>query len=255
MQFYCILNLMKRMLKTGLTALLLVFAIAASSAADRDIDLPSSGDRTEEITRVQNRLFDLGYYTYKPTGSFGSVTSRAIALFQGMIGHDQTGELTREEWDILFSDEAPLRQFIVTVPVRFKGQSDFFRVTGEAVPWSTVKEQLVPGSAYTLTNCATGTSCQVIFEGGSGHAEFRVEPNSVAEYHLDQWLGSSNSFYKIACLMTVDGKNAACSVQWDGAERLCVFFTGSTSHVAGLRDTEHETLIKKAAGQIKSQAG
>lgn len=245
---------MKNVLKKALTAAVILLALSAPAMADRDIDLPSSGDRTEEITRVQKRLFDLGYYTYKPTGSFGSVTSRAIALFQGMIGDPQTGELTREEWDILFSEDVPLRQFIVTVPVKFRGQGEYFRVTGEAVPWSTVKEQLVPGQEYTVINCATGDSCQIAFVGGENHAEFTVAPGSVAYSHIDQWLGNANSFYKIACLMTVNKKNAACSVQWDGADRLCVYFTGSTSHVAGLRDTEHETLIKKAAGQIKSES-
>lgn len=246
---------MKRFLKTSLTALTILLALSPRTLADRDIDLPSSGDRTEEITRVQKRLFDLGYYTYKPTGSFGSVTSRAIALFQGMIGDPQTGELTREEWDVLFSDGVPLRQFIVTVPVRFKGQSEFFRVTGEAVPWKTVKEQLVPGELYTLINCATGDSCQVSFEGGENHAEFFVASGSVADSHIENWLGRSNSFYKIACLLTVNEKNAACSVQWDGANRLCVYFSGSASHVGGLKDAEHDTLIKKAAGQITSEAG
>lgn len=224
-----------------------------AGAEERDIDLPSSGDRTEEITRVQKRLFDLGFYTYKPTGSFGSVTSRAIALFQGMIGDEQTGALTRKEWDVLFSDKAPLRQFIVTVPVTFKGQSEFFNITGAATPWETVKEQLEPGAEYTIINCATSDSCQVVFEGGTGHGEFRVDPNSVAEYHIEKWLGRSNSFYKIACVMTVGDKNIACSVQWDGAQRLCVYFTGSTSHVEGFRDTEHDSLIKKAAGLISSE--
>ena len=245
---------MRKGIKTGLILLLLLILLT-ETVADRDIDLPSSGDRTEEITRVQKRLFDLGFYTYKPTGSFGSVTSRAIALFQGMIGDEQTGLLTRRQWDILFSEEAPLRQFIVTVPVKFKGQSEYFRVTGEAVPWEKVKEQLEPGTAYTLVNCANADSCQVVFEGGTGHGEFTVAPGSVADYHIEQWLGRSNSFYKIACVLTIGDKNIACSIQWDGARRLCVFFKGSTSHVAGLTDTEHETLINKAAGLIRSEAG
>lgn len=239
-----------------LTALVLAAALLPHAfAADRDIDLPSSGDRTEEITRVQNRLFDLGYYTYKPTGSFGSVTSRAIALFQGMIGEEQTGELTRAQWDILFSDAAPLRQFIATVPILFKGQGEYFSVTGEAIPWDTVKEQLVPGSAYTLINCATGDSCQVTFESGTGHGDFYIAESSVEKYHISQWLGTANSFYKIACVMKVGEKNAACSVQWNGEQRLCVFFRGSSSHVGNLKDVEHESLIDKAAGLIASEAG
>lgn len=246
---------MKRKHATICICLILLLTLSAYCMADRDIDLPSSGDRTEEITRVQKRLFDLGYYTYKPTGSYGSVTSRAIALFQGMIGHEQTGSMTRSEWDILFSDQAPLRQFIVTVPVTFKGQNEYFRVTGEAMPWSTVKGLLEPGGLYTLTNCATGDSCQVAYESGNGHGEFYVGTGTVADYHIEQWLGRSNSFYKIACVMTIGGKNVACSIQWDGANRLCVFFTGSTSNVAGLGDVEHDSLIKKAAGLINSEAG
>ena len=247
---------MEPMKKTGkiCAVLALILTLTVTALADRDIDLPGSGDRTEEITRVQNRLFALGYYTYKPTGSYGSVTGRAISLFQSTIGDPQTGELTRAEWDVLFSDAAPLRPFVVTVPVTFRGQSEHLSVTGEAVPWRTVKNALEEGQTYTLVNCAGSDSCQVVFSGGTGHGEFTLGQGSVAQYHLKQWLGSTNSFYKIACVMKIGDKNVACSVQWNGTDRVCVYFSGSVSHVAGLRDTEHEALVKKAAGHITSEA-
>ena len=66
---------------------------------------------------------------------------------------------------------------------------------------------------------------------------------------MTAWLGSQNSFYKIAVTALIDGQPIAASLQWDGSSRACLYFSGSSSHVLGLSDAEHDSLVKKAAGQ------
>ena len=240
--------------KKTILCVFLFCALLFSGTDARETALVSSGDRSEDVVRVQKRLFDLGYYTYKPTGSYGSVTKRAVQSFQADLGKSPTGELTYDEWKILFSDEAPYKSFVTTVQVTFPGQSETLSLTGEALPWDTVKNSLTVGETYAVYNAADGTSCRLTFAGGTGHGEFTAGTGSVEAYYLEKWLGTSNDFYKIACVMEIDGVKAACSMQWDGKSRACVYFYGSTSHVNGLRDTEHETLILRAAGLSESEA-
>ncbi len=51
------------------------------------------GDKGEEVTRIQTRLFALGYLSKSTSidGEFGDTTSRAISLFQVQNNLDQTG--------------------------------------------------------------------------------------------------------------------------------------------------------------------
>ena len=66
---------MKRILPILLILFLLpVFGVQA----DEDNKIIQQGDKGEEIVRIQTRLFDLGYYSYKPTGSYRTVTRTAV---------------------------------------------------------------------------------------------------------------------------------------------------------------------------------
>lgn len=238
------------MKKKCFAVLILLFALCAPCArAERCFASVKNGDRNEAAARVQERLFDLGYYVYKTTGSYGNVTARAVQAFQQAAGLPVTGRIGEEDWKLLFSKDAPLKQFIATVPVDFPGQNSKFTVFGEPVPWEELRPLFVPGQTYRIINAATGGSCRLVFRSGEGHADMAVEPRSVEADVLKQWLGSRNSFYKIGCVMEIEGKMAACSLQWDGNEKACVYFYGSVSHVLGLPDAEHEGLVLKAAGR------
>ena len=64
---------------------------------------------------------------------------------------------------------------------------------------------------------------------------------------LSSWLGTTDSFYKCAVLLELDGQWIAASIQWNGADRVCLYAKDSVSHVLGLRDAEHEANVRKAS--------
>ena len=59
------------------------------------------------------------------------------------------------------------------------------------------------------------------------------------------FFGSSDSFYKCAVLLELDGQWIAASMQWDGEVHICLYVTGSRSHVQNLPDAEHDANVKK----------
>lgn len=230
----------KKFLLAALCACALLWA---SAAQGRTLDPLSWGSKGQAVVRVQTRLMDLGYNTYKPTGSYQSLTTGCVQAYQAAAGHTVTGSLTVEEQVALFSENAPAAPFSAAVPLTYTAQSGYFVTKGEGMPWAQVKEALTPGTAITLTNCATGESCQVVYLGGEGHAQ--VDATAAASV-LTGWLGNTNSFYKVAVTAEIGGTPVAASLQWDGSKQGCLYFSGSTSHVNGLVDEEHASLVKQA---------
>lgn len=216
----------------------------ASNSQGRTLDTLTRGSKGQEVVRVQTRLMDLGYNTYKATGSYQSLTASCVQAYQAAAGATPTGSLTAEEQVALFSENAPIAPFSATVPLTYTAQSAYFVTHGEGILWERVKGVLTPGTGITLTNCATGESCVVLYLGGEGHAE--VDASQAAGV-LTGWLGSSNSFYKVAVTAEIEGTPVAASLQWDGVSRGCLYFSGSTSHVNGLVDAEHAELVKQAS--------
>ncbi len=233
----------KRSLLAGICICALLWAPAARG---RTLDTLEKGSTGQDVVRLQTRLMDLGYNTYKPTGSFQSLTVRCVNAYQAAAGQTVTGSLSAEEQVVLYSQSAPIAPFSAVVPLTFTAQSPYFVVTGEEILWERVKGALTPGMSVTLTNCATGESCQVLYLGGEGHAEVDA---SAAAGVLTGWLGSSNSFYKAAVTARIENTDVAASLQWDGSSRGCLYFSGSVSHVNNLSDAEHSDLVKRAAGK------
>ena len=237
---------MKRLIPFLLVLLLLpVFGVRA----DGEGQLMTQGDQGEEIVRVQTRLFDLGYYTYKPTGSFRTVTRSAVMSYQAASGLMNDGSVGQETLSALFSKAAVRVPFHAEIPLSFTAQGPIAQ-RGNTTSWSVVREQLVPDESYSIRNAATGEDVTLVFDGGENHAEFslptRLNEQRTAVAMLTGWLGSANSFYKCAVLLELDGRFIAASLQWNGADHACLYLKDSLSHVRNLPDVEHEANIKKA---------
>lgn len=240
------MNDMKRLIPFLLILLLLpVFGVRA----DGEGELMVQGDEGEEVVRIQTRLFDLGYYTYKPTGSFRTVTKSAVVSYQVAAGLMSDGSVGRETLSTLFSKGAPRVPFRAEIPLRFTAQGMIVQ-RGSVIPWSVVREQLVPGESYSIRNAATGEDVTLVFDGGENHAELSLPApyteQRTAVNMLTSWLGDTNSFYKCAVLLERNGQWIAASLQWNGTDRACLYCSGSLSHVQNLPDVEHEANIKKA---------
>ena len=238
---------MKRMLMLLLVLLCLCVGVTAL-AEEKERETVSLGSKGQLVVRIQQRLMDLGYYSYKPTGSYQAVTRRAALAYERAAGTRQDGRLTPEEQDELFSGSASRAPFVGSVALSFTAQSSYFTVTGELWDWNEVKKRMAAGETYTVTNCATGESCKMIFQDGQNHAHMAPAANYTDGQMLKKWLGESNSYYKIAVTVEIGEKRVAASMQYDNATAH-VYFQGSTSDVLNMADVEHDSLVKRAAGR------
>lgn len=237
---------MKRVLSVLLLTMLLISGI---TLGEDSFELIGRGSKGETVVRIQERLFDLGYYTYKPTGSYQNVTRNAVQTYQSEAGLMNDGTIGSETYRALFSYGAKRIPFRASVPLGYSSQNGTLS-HGFSKPWSTVKKLLTVGEAYTVTNAATKESCSLVFAGGEHHAEFTVpmhwnRPDAETVRKLTAWLGDTNSYYKCAVLLNLDGQSVAASMQWNGADAICLYTKGSTSHVFGLADADHDAMIDR----------
>ena len=231
-----------------LLAILCLCVGASALAEEKERETVALGTKGELVVRIQQRLMDLGYYTYKPTGSYQSVTRQAAMLYEQAAGVRQDGRLTPEEQDGLFSAEAVRAPFAATVQLSFTAQGSPFQATGELWDWNEVKKELAEGETYTVINCATGESCQMVFQGGENHAHMTPAAFYTNALALKKWMGESNSYYKIAVVVEIGNRKVAASLQYDNAVAH-IYFLGSTSQVLNMADVEHEALVQRAAGR------
>ncbi len=238
---------MKRMIMLLLVLLSLCLGTAVL-AEEKERETVALGTKGELVVRIQQRLMDLGYYQYKPTGSYQAVTRRAAMAYERAANVRQDGRLTPEEQDELFSSGAVRTPFSASIALSFTAQTMPFQVTGELLGWDEVKKQLTAGASYTVTNCATGERCEMVFEGGENHAHMVPAAVYINRQMLKQWLGESNSYYKIAVTVGIGDRQIAASLQYDNTTAH-VYFQGSRSHVLGMADKEHDSLVQRAAGR------
>lgn len=65
------------------------------------------GDTGDEVTRMQNRLKQLGYFTANATGNYYKETTEAIKRFQAQLGLSQTGIANASLLTQLYASNAP----------------------------------------------------------------------------------------------------------------------------------------------------
>ena len=129
---------MKRTL-TLLLAALCLFVGATALAEEKERETVTQGTKGQLVVRIQLRLMDLGYYNYKPTGSYQAVTRRAAMAYERAANAQQDGRLTPQEQDELFSGGAARAPYAASVPLTFTAQSNAFSVTGELWDWDEVR--------------------------------------------------------------------------------------------------------------------
>ena len=236
----------------GILVLAVLLLSAAAATGEETFEIIGRGSQGERVVRIQERLFDLGYYFYKPTGSFQTVTRASLMNYQAESGLISDGTVGEESYRALFGRDAKRNPFRAAVSLGYTAQGAM-QMRGVAQRWEVVRTQLVEGEAYTVTNAATRESCTLLYQGGENHAEFALRQgwngyDAAAVRMLTSWLGASNSFYKCGVVLDVGGQNVAASIQWNGEGHVCLYMTGSTSHVFSLPDPDHEAMILRVAG-------
>lgn len=234
-----------------LTVLLITFIfipVGAEGEKDTGIDgsanpvLYKINDNSIEVVNIQSRLRDLGYYNYKVTGFYGSLTEYAVKLFQRYNGIKETGEVDSVTEEALYANEAkrlPMSaidasadRFGVTPsptpkptakptakptpkatpkPDNSNITSNGKVKTGSYLDWSQVKGIFAKGDIATVYDFNTGVSWRVKRTGGSKHAD--VEPIDASQTAL--YKKALGKYYKNwkrqPCVVVIDGYRIAAS--------------------------------------------
>lgn len=65
-----------------------------------------NGDFNEQVSGIQQKLSELGYYALDTAGVYGDYTEEAVLNFQIANGLDATGKVDAKTYEVLFSDDA-----------------------------------------------------------------------------------------------------------------------------------------------------
>ncbi len=251
---------------------LLSAALAEPSAAPSAAPSPGAGSagliafnsKGETVVRIQIRLRELGYFNYKPTGNFQSMTVEATKKFQ----RKQTdanglpiiadGTVGAQSMEFLFRHDAARADIDAVIPIG-AALSGTPGAKGELVDWGEVKTLLETGKSYLVRDFNTGATWRMTYTGGENHAE--VECTSAEDaYSYRKAFGDAFNYSKRPVLIEIGGRLVAASLQGfphgedaisgnDMAGHACMFFNGSLSHVGGFPDVEHQALVYKASGR------
>ncbi len=120
------------------------------------------GSKGEDVQKVQERLMELGYFTYrKTTTGFFKNTQAAVKAFQKNNGLSETGIVNEQTWNVLFNDpdvatvhDAP-RPSPEPTPVPYSMDVD---VNSQVVKVYTYDENKDYNVLVRVMICSTGTS-------------------------------------------------------------------------------------------------
>lgn len=77
----------------------------------------SKGDDNDDVKKLQQRLYDLGYLDDEPDGKFGNNTQTAVKLFQQEADIVVTGVADNATQVAMFADDAPMTEHAKITPV------------------------------------------------------------------------------------------------------------------------------------------
>lgn len=83
-------------------------AEASKVSADNSLEITENleyglGEQDSDITKIQQRLKDLGYFNDEPTGYFGELSSEAFKAFEKANNLEEDGYASTEDLKLLFS--------------------------------------------------------------------------------------------------------------------------------------------------------
>lgn len=265
-----------RMRKIVLLAVLCALLLCPSFTSAEPTPSPNGAQETqqselityrstgERVARIQLRLRELGYFNYKPTGSFQNMSVKAAIAFQQMQvdANGQSimadGSIGAQSMDILFSHTA--KRVDITASIPFGPQlTGTPAVVGSIVSWNEIKELLSEGSTYSFTDFNTGNAFSMILVSVNAHAEMECVTPADTQMFLTCFGGAFN-YSKRPVVIHVGDRLIAASMQGephgqdtvpanDMEGHVCVYFSDSLSHVGALPDVEHMNQVRKAAGQ------
>ena len=206
-----------------------------------------NGDRGERILRVQQRLKDLGYLNYRPTGYYMSMTLDAMRQFQQKNRIDLDNVIGQETMERLFGNH-PTRSTLSGMGPAPKGQP--YGRSGEPTDWNNIKNIVPADGEMTIIDMDTSISFSAQRSGGTNHMDLTIPNTKERTKYLSLFGGKAGDGTR-AVLVSYGGREYAASLSGmahgeNGA--ICLYFKGSTSNGLGVRDESHDASVEKASG-------
>lgn len=223
-------------------------------------DILESGSRGETVARIQRRLKDLGYYQYKPTGYFISVTQSALQMFQEVNGLEADGSVGDITLDKLFSMYPERRNTSgipgYTAPTSVAPTASDY---GEKVKWDSIDQLIRTQERFVVEDLYSNLSCTLVRTGGSSNMQ--AEPATAQDAAtLKSMFNGVVSGEKRAVVVVYGGGRYAASLygalhgtdtvsENEAQGHVNLYFSGSVSEATRMTDLEHEQNISLAANE------
>lgn len=93
------------------------------------------GDNNPRVTKLQERLLELGLLKAKPTGYFGPFTREGLLAFQRYHGLSENGFVDESTWEKLGFSNSREKRYVIVIPLQ---NSDIYRSILQYVPSAQV---------------------------------------------------------------------------------------------------------------------
>jgi peptidoglycan hydrolase-like protein with peptidoglycan-binding domain len=218
----------------------------------------------EDVIRLQIRLRQLGYFNYRATGLYYTMTEKAVKQYQEQNALSPDGQAGQMTYDDMFTVDA-IRKPLSTsaLAVSGPGMELDTPVYGQLSTWDEINAIFTEGMAVTVTDFNTGKTYQMTRTGGANHADVEATDSASYDTFIDCVGGEGPQWEKRAVLVTIGGVQYAGSIFGNpsGEDTLGdgngmsghteIYFNGSTSDILGFADRYHNEKVLTAAGEIK----
>ena len=222
------------------------------------------GNSGDEVILIQMRLRDLGYFNYKITNYYGSLTETAVKSFQRENDLPADGTVGPVTCDALFSNKAirkPIVPIATPTPKPTKKPAGYVAEVpiGVMTDWSKVTNLWPRGTNLLVIDVETGAQMTFQRVGGQLHAD--VEPLTAEDtVKLKRCYGGTWNWSRRAVVVKVNGTWTAASINGyphgketvpnnDMVGQVCIHFLNSRTHIRNMKDPDHQAMVRKAAGQ------
>jgi len=251
---------MKKIFVLIFSIVLLISVPLMAQAADETDILLKIGSTGDEVFIAQQRLRELGYLNFRPTGKYSSMTFEAVRRFQQNTGLPDDGQIGNSTLDPLLSTDAKIAsknpEFKVIYGPHLQNPASF----GELTEWSNVDPLFPVGTKVSIKDLYSDSLFEMQRTGGTNNARVETVSQSDTDAFVNMF-GGGSTWEKRPVLATINGITYAASLFGapDGEDSLAgngmdggtqLFFYKSSSDLFSLRDEEHANSILKAAGEI-----
>lgn len=256
------------------------YATSQSSAQQSDTTSPSAtvtptptpnsyaalllqqGDEGDLVISLQSRLKDLGYFNYKITGVFGSMTTQAVKDFQEDNDIEQDGVVGGITASLLYANNATRSLYNRRLPTPTPTPTpkpQKYPTYGKLIEWEDVKNSIRRGERFLVMDFYTKKRYYMTRVGGNKHWD--VEPSNADSCAiLKATYGGSWSWTRRPILVRIGSTWYAASTNGmpHGYEtvsgnnmngQVCIHFLHSRTHGTNSVDPDHQRCVRIAAGK------